>query len=121
MSQRSLAQRRSVAVFGSLALLYGSTIHARPDGQGAVSASTLSIEDAINAAKRCLRERNVSFAGKFIESATFQRNQRDNRGPYWTVTWASSREAAASQPMIVGGEVIVAVFQTRRCEVRYGE
>jgi len=120
MSQRSLARRRSVVVFGSLALLYGSTVHSRPIGQGAVRASTLSIEDAINAAKHCLRERNVSLAGKFIESATFHRNQRDNRGRYWTVTWAP-REAAASRPMIVGGEVIVAVFQTRACEVRYGE
>ncbi len=121
MPQHSALLRRSLSVVCSFALLSGTVIHARPDAQAETRASALSIEDAITTAKRCLRARDVHVADKFVESAVFQRSQQDDRGPRWTVTWARAREATADRPMVVGGEVIVAVFQNRTCEVRHGE
>jgi len=105
----------------SFALLFGTAIHAGSAAQVKTRASALSIEDAITTAKRCLKARDVRVAGKFVESAVFQRSQQDDRGPRWTVTWARARDATAHRPMVVGGEVIVAVFQNRTCEIRYGE
>jgi len=121
MSQHRALLRRSLSVLWSFALLSGTAIHARPDAQAEIRASTLSIEDAIATARRCLRARDVNVAGKFVESAVFRRIQRDDRGPYWTVTWARARDATADRPMVVGGEVIVSVFQNSRCELRHGE
>jgi hypothetical protein len=75
---------------------------------------TLTIETAIDIAKRCVLERNVRLVGSYIESARFVRNARGDRGPYWQVTWAYSRE-------IKGGQVFVAVFLNGTCEVTHGE
>ena len=75
---------------------------------------TLTIEEAIDIAKRCVIERNVRLVGSYIESARFVRNARGDRGPFWQVVWAYSRE-------IKGGQVFVAVFANRTCEVTHGE
>jgi len=75
---------------------------------------TLTIEEAIDIAKRCVLERNVRLVGSYIESARFVRNAREDRGPFWQVSWAYSRE-------IKGGQVFVAVFANRTCEVTHGE
>ena len=74
----------------------------------------LTIEEAIDIAKRCISERNIRVVGSFIESARFERNPRGDRTPNWRVTWAYSRE-------IKGGQVFVTVFPSRTCEVTYGE
>ena len=75
---------------------------------------TLTIEEAIDIAKRCVIERNVHLVGSYIESARFVRNAPGDRGPFWQVVWAYSRE-------IKGGQVFVAVFLDRTCEVKHGE
>jgi hypothetical protein len=74
---------------------------------------TLTIEAAIDIAKRCVLERNVRLVSSYIESR-FVRNPRGDRGPFWQMTWAYSRE-------IKGGQVFIAVFVNRTCEVTYGE
>ena len=74
----------------------------------------LTIEEAIDAAKRCVLERNVRLVGSYIESARFVRNAPGARGPSWQVTWAYSRE-------IKGGRVSVSIFADGTCEVTYGE
>jgi hypothetical protein len=96
------------------ALLGGSSFSARSGQDSAPTALVLTIEEAIETAKRCVLERNVPLAGSFIESARLERNPRGDLGPYWVVTWAYSRE-------VKGGQVFVSVFQSRTCELRYGE
>ena len=76
--------------------------------------SSPTIEEAIEVAKKCVLERNIRLVGSAIESANFVRNPRGDRGPYWLVTWAYSRE-------VKGGQVFVTVFQNRTCEIRFGE
>jgi hypothetical protein len=78
------------------------------------NGGTLTIEAAIDIAKRCVLERNVRLVGSYIESARFVRNARGDRGPFWQVTWAHSRE-------IKGGQVFVSVFVNGTCEVTHGE
>jgi DDE superfamily endonuclease len=58
--------------------------------------------------------RSGVLVGSFIESTRFERNPRGDQGPYWSVTWAYSRE-------VKGGQVFVTVFQSRTCELTYGE
>jgi hypothetical protein len=74
----------------------------------------VTIEEAIDIAKRCIIDRNIRVVGSFIESARFERNSRGDRGPFWRVTWAHARE-------IKGGQIFVTVFAGRTCEVTYGE
>jgi len=74
----------------------------------------LTIEEAIDIAKRCIIDRNIRVVGSFIESARFERNSRGDGGPFWRVTWAQSRE-------IKGGQVFVTVSSGRTCQVTYGE
>ena len=97
------------------AILLGcSSFIARSEEDSAPTASVLTIEEAIDTAKRCVVERTVHLAGSFIESARLERNPRGDRGPFWLITWAYSRE-------VKGGQVFVSVFQSRACEIRYGE
>jgi hypothetical protein len=96
------------------AVLCSFWIAARAAEQPTTAAPTLTIEEAIDTAKRCALERNAHLAGSFIESARLERNPRGDRGPYWLVTWAYSRQ-------VKGGQVFVSVFQTRTCELTYGE
>jgi hypothetical protein len=72
----------------------------------------LTIEQAIDIAKRCIIDRNIRVVGSFIESARFER--RGERGPFWRVTWAHSRQ-------IKGGQVFVSVFSGGTCQATYGE
>jgi hypothetical protein len=74
----------------------------------------LTIEDAIDAAKRCVLERKIHLAGSFIEAARYERKPPGDRRAHWTVTWACSREAK-------GGRVWVAVYDSGECEVMVGE
>jgi len=78
------------------------------------SPSTLTIEEAIDIAKRCIIERDIRVVGSFIESAGLNRNPRGDRGPFWRITWAYSRE-------IKGGQVFVDVMADRSCVITYGE
>jgi hypothetical protein len=87
---------------------------ARANEPQAANAPVLTIEEAIDISKRCVVERDIRVVGSFIESARFERNPRGDRGPFWRITWAQSRE-------IKGGQVFVAVFADRACEVTYGE
>lgn len=96
------------------AALLGFSIFGRAAERPAAAPSTLTIEEAIDIAKRCVLEQNVHLAGSFIESARLERNPRGDRGPYWLITWAWSRE-------VKGGQVFVSVFQSRSCELTYGE
>jgi hypothetical protein len=73
----------------------------------------LTIEAAIDAAKRCVLERNVRLVGSYIESTRFVRDAAGARGSFWQVTWAYSRE-------IKDGRVSVAIFGDGSCEVTYG-
>jgi hypothetical protein len=74
----------------------------------------LAIEEAIDIAKRCVIDREIRVVGSFIESARFERNPRGDRGSFWRVTWAYSRE-------IKGGRVFVTVYSNRTCEVTHGQ
>jgi hypothetical protein len=74
----------------------------------------LTIEEAIDAAKRCVLERKIRVVGSFIESARFDRNAGVDRGPVWRVTWAYARE-------VKGGQVYVTVLGDGTCEVTFGE
>lgn len=84
------------------------------DEPEASAGHVLTIEEAIDIAKRCIIDGNIRVVGSFIESARLDRNSRGDRGPFWRVTWAPSRE-------IKGGQVFVAVFPDRTCRVTYGE
>ena len=114
MPSSAASLRSLMPTFVAAALLCRFSMPARATEQSAIVAPTLTIEEAIDTAKRCVLERNVRLVGSFIESARFERNPRGDRGPYWFVTWAYSRE-------VKGGQVFVTVFQSRTCEVTYGE
>jgi hypothetical protein len=101
-------------IFATSALLCAFSILAHSAEQSAAVAPTLTIEEALDTAKRCVLDRNVHLVGSFIESIRLERNPRGDRGPYWLVTWAYSRE-------VKGGQVFVSVFQSRACEITYGE
>ena len=105
--------RNPVAVLAFAAFLASIPNLAHAE-QAASGTSTFSIEQAIDIAKRCVLERNISLVGSFIESARLERNPRGDRGPYWLVTWAYSRE-------VKGGQVFVSVFPSQMCEITYGE
>lgn len=109
MSLRSL-----MPSFAACALLCVFSIRASSAQQSTGATPTLTIEAALDIAKRCVLDRNVHLVGSYIESARFERKPRGDRGPYWLVTWAYSRE-------VKGGQVFVSVFQSRSCEIRYGE
>jgi hypothetical protein len=100
-----------IAVCG---MLCAFSILARSAEASAAAAPTLSIEEALDTAKSCVLDRNVRLVGSFIESVKLERNAGADRGPYWLVTWAYARE-------VDGGQVFVSVFQSRTCEIRYGE
>ena len=78
------------------------------------SGPALTIEDAIDISKRCVIERDIRLVGSYIESARFVRKGPGDRGPFWQVDWAYSRE-------IKGGKVSVAVFDDRTCEITHGK
>jgi hypothetical protein len=101
-------------IFAACALLCVFSSLARSADQSAVAAPTLTIEEALDTAKSCVLDRNVRVVGSFIESVQLERKPGDDRGPYWLVTWAHARE-------VDGGQVFVSVFQSRSCEIRYGE
>jgi hypothetical protein len=103
----------AIAMF-LLTFFSGGAALAQPADAGTGSSSTFTIEMAIDAAKQCVIDRKIHLAGSLIESARFERNPRGDRGPYWMVTWARARE-------VKGGQVFVAVFPPRTCEVTYGE
>jgi hypothetical protein len=111
MSQQMAARRSAIALLVSLASASIGPVLAGQEVQG--NGRILTIEQAIDIAKRCVLERNVNLVGSYIESARFVRAARKDRGPFWQVTWAYSRE-------IKGGQVFVAVFLDRRCEVTHG-
>src|SRR5689334_4441887 len=95
------------------ALLGGTSLFARAEHDSSPTVSALTIEEAIEAAKRCVVERKVDLTGSFVESAQLQRSPSDDRGSIWLVTCAQSRP-------VKGGQVYVSVLQTRTCEIRYG-
>ena len=101
-------------VTASLALTLVIATAACADAPASATRLVLTIEEAIDIAKRCILEQHIQVAGSFIESARFERNPRGDRGPYWRVTWAPSRE-------IKGGQVFVTVSIDRKCELTYGE
>jgi hypothetical protein len=96
----------------TLAWVFSIRAHATEDSAAIVP--TLTIEEALDIAKRCVLDRNVQLVGSLIESARFERNPRGDRGPYWVITWAYARE-------VKGGQLFVSVFQSRTCELKYGE
>jgi hypothetical protein len=98
----------------SHAVTHLGPIPARADEPRAANAPALTIEEAIDIAKRCVIERNIRVVGSVIESARFERNPRGDRGPFWRITWAQSRE-------IKGDQVFVAAFLDHACEVTYDE
>ena len=114
MPSSAASLRSLMPTFVAAALLCSFSMLARSTERSAIVASTLTIEEAIDIAKRCVLERNVRLVGSFIESTRFERNPRGDRGPYWLVTWAYTQE-------VKGGQVFVTVFQSRTCEVTYGE
>ena len=107
-----MALRRSaLALLVSLwSAIFGQVFAAEVRDNGA----TLTIEAAIDAAKRCVLERNVRLVGSYIESARFVRDAPGARGSFWQVNWAYSRE-------IKEGRVSVAIFADGTCEVTYGD
>lgn len=105
--------RRMLPVVIAAALSCSHAIVARAADQPTTAPSTLTIEEAIDIAKRCVLERDIVLTGSFIESARFERKSRGDRGPYWVITWAWSRE-------VKGGQVFVSVFQSRACDVTNG-
>jgi hypothetical protein len=114
MSHRLASRLFTLALLVSPAAVHLRPTAARADEPQAGNAPVLTIEEAIDISKRCVLERNVRVVGSFIESAHFERNPRGDRGPFWRITWAHSRE-------IKGGQVFVSVFADRACEVAYGE
>jgi hypothetical protein len=114
MAHNKAPGRFALPLFLTLATACAGQTLALADEPGPFAGHVLTIEEAIDAAKRCIIDRNIRVAGSFIESARFERNSRGDRGPFWRVTWARSRE-------IKGGQVFVTVFASRTCEVTYGE
>ena len=114
MSHRIVSGLSTLALLVSHAGAHLGPTPAQADETQAAKAPALTIEEAIDISKRCVVERDVHVVGSFIESARFERNPRGDRGPFWRITWAQSRE-------IKGGQVFVTVFADRGCEVTYGE
>jgi hypothetical protein len=114
MLQHSRPWRFAPALLLGLAALPTDPMDARAAQAEVPGAPVLTIEAAIDVAKRCVLERNVRLVGSFIESARFERNPRGERGPFWRVTWAYARE-------VKGGQVLVTVFADQSCELTYGE
>jgi hypothetical protein len=114
MSHQLATRKSALALLVSLASVSIGPMLARADVPEPINGRVLTIDEAIEIAKRCVLERNVRVVGSFIESARFERNPRGDRGSFWQVTWAYSRE-------IKGGQVFVTVFGNRACEVTYGE
>ena len=112
MSHQMALRRSGLALLVSLSSAIAGPVLA--GAQVLDDARTLTIEAAIDIAKRCVLERKVRLVGSYIESARFVPNARGDRGPFWQVTWAYSRE-------VKGGQVFVAVFVNGTCEVTYGE
>lgn len=98
----------------SLASVHVIAMLARANEPVPVSGLVLTIEEAVDIAKRCVLDRNIRLVGSSIESAHFERNPRGDRGPFWRVTWSYSRE-------VKGGQVFVNVFVDRTCELTHGE
>jgi hypothetical protein len=114
MSHHKAPRRFALVLLFGLAAVYVGPTLARAGEAEPSTAPVLTIEEAIDIAKRCVIERNVRLVGSFIESARFERNPRGDRGPFWRVTWAYARE-------VKGGQVFVTVFTNRTCELTYGE
>jgi hypothetical protein len=114
MSQHTAPKRTALAVLlGFAATVISPTVVWAGDPKSAIQP-LLTIEGAIDAAKRCVLERNIRLVGSFIESARFERDSRGDRGPLWVVTWANSRE-------IKGGQVFATIYVNGSCELRFGE
>ncbi|MDH4073667.1 MAG: hypothetical protein OEV41_11265 [Gammaproteobacteria bacterium] len=114
MSHHTAPSRFALAMLLGLAAMYFGPMLAHAGEPELSKGEVLTIEDAIDVAKRCVLERNIRLVGSFIESARFDRNPRGDRGPFWLVTWAYSRE-------IKGGQVFVTIFVDRTCELTFGE
>jgi hypothetical protein len=108
------ARRFALALLLTAVVACVGRTFALADARKPAPGHVLTIEEAIDIAKRCIVERNIHVAGSFIESARFERNARGDHGPFWRVTWAHARE-------IKGGQVFVTVFSGRTCQVTYGE
>ena len=107
-------RRFAVPLLLTLAVACLGRTHALAQQPEPTAGHVLTIEEAIDIAKRCITDRNIRVVGSFIESARFERNARGDRGPFWLITWARSRE-------IKGGQVFVTVLSGRTCQVTYGE
>jgi hypothetical protein len=111
MSHQMALRRSALALLISLSYPIAGPVLAGTEVRD--NGGTLIIEAAIDIAKRCVLQRNVRLVGSYIESARFVRNAGGDRGPFWQVTWAYSRE-------IKGGQVFVSVFMNGTCEVTHG-
>jgi hypothetical protein len=114
MSHPKAARRFALPLILTFAVACVGRTLALADEPKPSAGHVLTIEEAIDIAKRCIIDRNIRVVGSFIESARFERNSRDDRGPFWRVTWAHYRE-------VKGGQVFVSVFPGRTCQVTYGE
>jgi hypothetical protein len=114
MSQNTAPRQTALALLLGVAATAISPTLAWAGDPNPVIQPLLTIEGAIDAAKRCVLERNIRLVGSFIESARFERNPRGDRGPFWLVTWATSRE-------IKGGQVFATIYVNGSCELRVGE
>ena len=114
MSHHNAPRRFALALLLTLAVAGAGRTLALADEPEPCTGHVLTIEEAIDIAKRCIIERNIRVVGSFIESARFERNSRGDRGPFWRVSWAHSRQ-------VKGGQVFVTVFSGRTCQVTYGE
>jgi hypothetical protein len=114
MRHYTVPKRSALAVMLSVVPVSIGPTLARAAEPESVHVPALTIEEAVDIAKHCVLERNIRVVGSFIESAKFERNPRGDRGPFWRVTWAYSRE-------IKGGQVFVTVFDNRTCELTFGE
>jgi hypothetical protein len=114
MSRDKTPMRFALPLLLTLAVAGAGRPIALADERELSAGRVLTIEEAIDIAKRCVLERNIRVVGSFIESARFERDSRGGHRPFWRVTWAYSRE-------IKGGQVFVTVFSDRTCQVTYGE
>lgn len=114
MPRNAVVSRFPIPTIAAAAVLYGLLIAACEAKQPAAPTPTLTIDEAIDTAKRCVLERKVHLDGHVIESARLERNPSGDRAPNWLVTWAYFRQ-------VKGGQVFVTVFPTRACEITYGE
>ena len=114
MSHPKATRRFALPLILTFAVACAGRAPAFADAPEPSAGHALTIEEAIDIAKRCIIDRDIRVVGSFIESARFERDARGDRGPSWRVTWARSRE-------IKGGQVFVTVFSSRTCQVEYGE